>query len=85
MGNSVGYAGIESAFKAGKQGYKWLSEDDEKAFAHFMRELINTFGFVYGIGTPQLWRTMDGSEAYFVDGEGGVLAPFLGKPQKDKK
>jgi hypothetical protein len=38
----------------------------------------------YGIGTPQLWRTMDGAEAYFVDDEGGVLAPILGKPQKDK-
>lgn len=84
MGNSVGYAGIESAFKAGKQGFKWLTEDDEKARNRFIRELINTMGFVFGIGTPQLWRTLDGSEAFFVDGEGGVLAPLLGRPQPDK-
>lgn len=85
MGGSVGYAGIESAMKAASSGYKWLAEDNDKAGQRFGRELINTMGFVFGIGTPQLWRTMDGSEAYFVNDDGGILAPFLGKPQKDKK
>jgi len=81
MGGSVAYSGIEAGIKATGAGKKWLLDDDEKAGARFRKEIINTMGFVFGIGTPQLWRSMDGSEAYFINGEGGVLAPFLGKPQ----
>ena len=84
MGGSVAYSGLESGVKAMDSGYKWWADDNEKAGDMAIRELINTIGFFSGIGTPQLWRTMDGSEAYFVDGEGGVLAPALGKPQKKK-
>lgn len=83
MGGSVAFAGLESAVKAVSLGSKYMFEDNEKARDRAIRELINTMGFVFGIGTPQLWRTMDGAEAYFVDGQGGPLAPFLGKPKKD--
>ena len=84
MGGSVGYAGFESGVKAMKQGAKWVNEGGDTARDKFIRELINTMGFVSGIGTPQLWRTLGGSKAFFVDSEGGVLAPFLGKPKKDR-
>jgi hypothetical protein len=82
MGGSVAFAGIESAADAGIDAKKWFFDDDDKAGRRMIREVINTMGFVFGIGTPQFWRTLEGSEAYFVDGEGGVLAPLLGKPKK---
>ena len=84
VGGSVAFAGLESGIKAAQAGSKALLEDDERAAKRFQREMINTMGFMIGVGTPQLWRTMDGVEAFFVDDEGGVLAPFLGKPQKKK-
>lgn len=82
MGGSVGYAGIESGIGAIHSGSKYFFEDDEKAGERAMREVINTMGFAFGIGTPQLWRTIDGSEAYFIDDKGGILAPLLGKPRE---
>ncbi|MDL2268052.1 hypothetical protein LJC46_08735 [Desulfovibrio sp. OttesenSCG-928-G15] len=82
MGGSVGFAGIESAWNVIEYTYKAVDEDDEEAAARASKELFNTMMFSLGLGSPQLWRTIYGSEAYFVDDEGGPLAPVLGKPKK---
>ena len=59
-----------------------MDEDDDKTRYRALKEIVNVAGFFAGVGTPQIWRTIEGSQAYFVDGEGGPLAPALGKPQK---
>jgi len=60
----------------------YRDEGDDKTEYRALKEIVNVAGFFAGVGTPQIWRTIEGSQAYFVDGEGGPLAPALGKPQK---
>ena len=57
-----------------------VSEDSDRAAYLAIKELTNATGFALGLGTPQIWRTIEGTEAYFVDDKGGFLAPLLGKP-----
>ncbi len=77
-------AGLDNAVRGLGHAYKAWDEGDDDAEYRAMKELINATGFALGLGTPQIWRTVEGSEAYFVDGEGSVLAPLLGKP-KDRR
>ena len=72
--------GFQSAWKAAKG---WATEDmsDEQAYRAW-KHSINALGFFLGVGTPQIFRTWEGGQAYFVDGEGGPLAPLFGKPKK---
>ncbi len=84
MGGGVGFAGFEAAVGATWQPRKYLAKDEEEAAEKAVREMVNVMGFASGIGTPQLWRTWMGSEAFFVDGEGGPLAPLIGTPKGGK-
>jgi hypothetical protein len=84
MGGSIIYAGYESLVKMVKYTHKAVTEDDDEAARRATKAFINSLGFFTGLGTPQIWRSMEGSEAYFVDEEGGPLAPFLGKPRPGK-
>jgi hypothetical protein len=87
MGGSVGYAGIENTINAAIDIGKALSADTrkqrDKAQMRAIKEFVNAVGFWVGLPTPQLWRSIEGSKAYFVDDKGGPLAPLLGKPLKD--
>ena len=58
--------------------YKAWDEGDPDAEYRAMKETLNAVGFALGLGTPQIWRTLEGSEAYWIDDEGGPLAPLLG-------
>lgn len=78
----LAYAGVENLLRGAKHAKQALVDDKRDAGYRVMKEAINSVGFFLGIGTPQIWRTVEGSEAYFVDDEGGILAPLLGKPQK---
>ncbi|MBE6441465.1 MAG: hypothetical protein E7022_03915 [Desulfovibrio desulfuricans] len=75
-------AGLDNAVRGLGHAYKAWDEGDPDAEYRAMKETLNAVGFALGLGTPQIWRTLEGSEAYWIDGEGGPLAPLLGKPQK---
>lgn len=75
-------AGLDNAVRGLGHTYKAWNEGSSDAEYRAMKEMLNAVGFSLGIGTPQIWRTLEGSEAYWVDDEGGPLAPLLGKPQK---
>lgn len=76
------FTGVENLYRGAKHAKQALMDDKANAGYLALKETINAAGFFLGIGTPQIWRTVEGSEAYFVDDEGGVLAPLLGKPGK---
>ncbi len=78
----LAYAGVDNLFLGAK--HTWQAWEGGKSDADYraMKELINAAGFALGLGTPQIWRMIEGSEAYFVDDQGGILAPLLGKPRK---
>ncbi|MDY0258636.1 MAG: hypothetical protein RBR41_03090 [Desulfovibrio sp.] len=78
------FAGVGNAIKGFGHAAKAIGNDDERATYLAIKETTNAIGFALGLGTPQIWRTIEGSQAYFVDGEGGVLAPLLGKPHPRK-
>jgi hypothetical protein len=84
IGGVVGWAGFENAVNFAAALPEAL-DDDEEAQQKALKAFVNTLGFFTGIGTPQLWRTWDGSEAFWLDGEGGYLAPLLGKPRPRKE
>ncbi|WP_298997034.1 hypothetical protein [uncultured Desulfovibrio sp.] len=77
-------AGLDNAIRGAGHAATALEEDDDDATYLALKETTNAVGFLLGLGTPQLWRTIEGSNAYFVDDEGGVLAPLLGKPRARK-
>ena len=77
-------AGLDNAIRGAGHAATALEEDDDDATYLALKETTNAVGFLLGLGTPQLWRTIEGSNAYFVDDEGGVLAPLLGKPRAQK-
>ncbi len=78
------FAGVGNAIKGFGHAAKAIAEDDDRATYLAIKETTNAVGFALGLGTPQIWRTIEGSQAYFVDDEGGVLAPLLGKPHPRK-
>lgn len=75
------YSGIENLYKGAKHAYKAWDENDANAEYKAAKELTNAFGYAMGYGTPQIFRTWEGTEA-MLEGEGGVLAPLLGKPMR---
>jgi hypothetical protein len=88
MGGSPAYAGFENLGRFAHDAYKGLAGETEaqrdKAQWRAVKELVNSVGFFAGLPTMQLWRSIEGGRAYFVDDEGGPLAPLLGKPQASK-
>lgn len=78
----LAYAGVDNLLRGAKHTWKAWDSGDPDAEYRAMKEMINATGFALGLGTPQIWRMLEGSEAYFVDDQGGVLAPLLGKPKK---
>lgn len=78
------FAGVGNAIKGMGHAAKAIAEDDDHATYLAIKEATNAVGFALGLGTPQIWRTIEGSQAYFVDEKGGVLAPLLGKPYPRK-
>ena len=49
-----------------------------------MKSTLDAIGFVAGVPTAPIWRTVEGTEA-FIEGKAGPLAPILGAPPKDKQ
>jgi hypothetical protein len=86
MGGSPAYAGAENLIKGIKDTSRAVTgetrEQRDKAQWRAVKEFVNTVGFFAGVPTMQIWRSLEGSEAYFVDEEGGPLAPLLGRPLK---
>ncbi|MDE5878474.1 MAG: hypothetical protein K2G99_00345 [Desulfovibrio sp.] len=78
----LAFTGVDNLLRGAKHARQALVDDKADAGYLALKESLNAVGFFLGIGTPQIWRTVEGSEAYFVDDEGGVLAPLLGKPGK---
>lgn len=74
-------AGMDNALRGIGHAAKAWEEDDDEAGYLAAKEITNAIGFFLGLGTPQIWRTLEGSQAYFEDDEGGILAPLLGKPR----
>lgn len=73
------YAGAMNFFKGLGDTQKAITENDPDAEYKALKELVNAFGFAMGLGTPQTFRTWEGTEAW-IDGNGGPLTPLLGKP-----
>lgn len=80
-------SGIANGVKGAKYLKEYVFDDKEKSGYKAMKAITNSIGFALGLGTPQIWRTLEGSQAQFIDGNGGPLSFLLGKPQekKDKK
>ncbi|MBD5557343.1 MAG: hypothetical protein HDQ92_01880, partial [Desulfovibrio sp.] len=78
----LAFSGVDNLLRGAKHAKQAFVDDKADAGYLALKESINAVGFFLGIGTPQIWRTVEGPEAYFVDDEGGVLAPLLGKPGK---
>lgn len=85
-GQTAGMKGVQSVGDVARIGIGMLDGEltTKERRKKFMRSSINAAGFVAGVPTMQLWRTVDGIEA-FEKGKGGPLTPIFGPPPKKKK
>lgn len=85
FGDSAAFSGANAAIKAGRSIAKIAGGDDsDEQWYKAMKNVINAVGFVGGVPTAPIWRTVEGTEA-FLEGKAGPLAPILGAPPKDKQ
>lgn len=85
-GQTAGMKGIQSVGDVARIGIGMFDGEltTSKRREKFIRSGINAAGFLTGVPTMQLWRTVDGIEA-FEKGKGGPLTPIFGPPPKRKK
>lgn len=84
-GETGGMRGIQSVGDMIRSGVDMATERNTAARQEkFMRSSINAAGFLAGVPTIWMWRTVDGIEA-FDKGIGGPLTPLFGPPPKKKK
>lgn len=84
-GETAGMRGVQSVGDMIRSGVDMITERNTAARREkFMRSSINAAGFLAGVPTIWMWRTVDGIEA-FDKGIGGPLTPLFGPPPKKKK
>ena len=58
-------------------------EASDEQFCKTMKNTLDAVGFVAGVPTAPIWRTVEGTEA-FLEGNAGPLAPILGAPSSSQ-
>ena len=85
FGDSAAFKGLNAAVTATRGGMKIAAgEASDEQFYRTMKSTLDAIGFVAGVPTAPIWRTVEGTEA-FIEGKAGPLAPILGAPPKDKQ
>lgn len=85
FGDSAAFKGLNAAVTATRGGMKIAAgETSDEQFYKTMKNTLDAVGFVAGVPTAPIWRTVEGTEA-FLEGNAGPLAPILGAPSKDKQ
>lgn len=85
FGDSAAFKGLNAAVTATRGGMKIAAgETSDEQFYKTMKNTLDAVGFVAGVPTAPIWRTVEGTEA-FIEGKAGPLAPILGAPPKDKQ
>lgn len=85
FGDSAAFKGLNAAISATRGGMRIAAgEASDEQFYRTMKNALDAVGFVAGVPTAPLWRTVEGTEA-FLQGKAGPLAPILGAPAKDKQ
>ena len=85
FGDSAAFKGLNAAVTATRGGMKIAAgEASDEQFYKTMKNTLDAVGFVAGVPTAPIWRTVEGTEA-FLEGNAGPLAPILGAPSKDKQ
>lgn len=85
FGDSAAFKGLNAAVTATRGGMKIAAgEASDEQFYRTMKSTFDAIGFVAGVPTAPIWRTVEGTEA-FLEGKAGPLAPILGAPPKDKQ
>lgn len=85
FGDSAAFKGLNAAVTATRGGMKIAAgEASDEQFYRTMKSTLDAIGFVAGVPTAPIWRTVEGTEA-FIEGKAGLLAPILGAPPKDKQ
>ena len=85
FGDSAAFKGLNAAVTATRGGMKIAAgEASDEQFCKTMKNTLDAVGFVAGVPTAPIWRTVEGTEA-FLEGNAGPLAPILGAPSKDKQ
>lgn len=85
FGDSAAFKGLNAVVTATRGGMKIAAgEASDEQFYRTMKSTLDAIGFVAGVPTAPIWRTVEGTEA-FIEGKAGPLAPILGAPPKDKQ
>lgn len=85
FGDSAAFKGLNAAVTATRGGMKIAAgEASDEQLYKTMKNTLDAVGFVAGVPTAPIWRTVEGTEA-FLEGNAGPLAPILGAPSKDKQ